>query len=154
MKPDLHTQQEQELAKIASTKFFNSLGDIADESVCVDCGFDEYHNTIDSIELGLSKAKSNKRVWSVEYQGEVEDCSIFLFIADKYEEVKDKIEALPNKFTPEQRQIFVEKIEKTIPGCRLAEFDSPDGNVCRFIVDEDKEAWHGKIVDGIRLQVC
>lgn len=146
-----HEEEENELSKIASTKCQRALDDISDDVVeCGDCGFDELHDTIDSISLGLRKSKSKQKLWTILPDENV----AYLIIAKSYKEIKNKINSLDNRLTKQQQEEFINRIQLLIPNCRFAEFESPEINECRFIVDADTNNWHGKIIDGIRLVAC
>lgn len=148
-----HEEQEAELQSIASKKCCDTLTNIADAADSTDCGYDDYFATVDNINLGLKGTKQG--LWAVSYleTGADEPTLIFLFIGKTYEEVKAKIEALPDKMNAAQRAAFITKIEGLVE-CRFVEFDSPDTNFCRIVVDDDAPGWQGKVIDGVRLTVC
>lgn len=157
---DKHEQEENDLQKLAETKYFNHLCDIADDSHSfTDDGVDEFHDKADAMRTGLRKGGGKKKLWCVCYGVGDEDDEpvddpdyVFMFIAKSKAEIQKKIEALPDRLTEEQRNALVAKVEATYK-CRFAEFEYPNSTDCKLVVDSSEEAnaFHNKTIDGIRL---
>ncbi len=149
-------QQLEELSAIASTKCALALFEIADEYTDPSEDIEGYWDMVDGIELGLSKSKSKREVFAVDYRSEEDpdndQPSVYLFV-DTYTSVKKQIEALPNKWDRAQRIAFVGKITEQIEYARFAEFTCPDKLRCTIYVDADRDHWHGRVIDGIKIEV-
>jgi len=116
---DLHEQQEQELAIIASFKDNGDVEDIADISCSnEDSDEDGYWGIRDGIEAALPNGKD---VWAVQYyepgktESEFETGLFFFFIDKSFENVKKKIEALPNLLTKEEFEALIPQIRAVVP---------------------------------------
>lgn len=99
---DADEQKEQELSILASFKDTDALYDIADKSCCNEDEDGGYWAVMDGIQAGLRASKSEKEIWTVSHYepGETEtdfDTGLFfIFIGISFEDLKKKIEALPD----------------------------------------------------------
>lgn len=97
---EIHQKQVEELEKLAMTKDADALCDNASATACNEDEDSQFHAVHDGIQAGLGRSK--KDVWAIQTGDKFPlpswDVANFVFyIGKSFEEVKAKIEKLPNR---------------------------------------------------------
>jgi len=135
-------EQEEILSELAKTKIPSWFDEIADDVLIAEDP-NEYWEVMDGIQLGAG----NNTVWAIEFAEDL----VAVFIDETFEELKQKIESLPNKLTVEEKKQVVAKARELVPDARFIYIEPDVEDECRVVVDSMKNDKHGTIINNVRL---